>query len=235
MNWITKKIVLVGLTELLGGMPKTEDLIRGQMSSKAVRLKAKALGRDPERIVAENLAAMGVAPPETGAATEAQAEAVGEEVDELMDEEKVSCGFRRNPEGLLCLGAHQIQSMLIDCATTLGLSRKTRGLKDLLTRGLQAYQGTPGGPLLILRSAGATPTIPTGTLEWGSSVQDRAGRRSVLRRYDYLLPWELEFAARWPDTKILTQEIWTDLWEMAEAQGLGAARPRGYGKFTKSD
>ena len=60
MKWIKYDVELAGETELLGGMPKTKELIEGMMSSKEIRLKAKALGRDPERIIAENIQAMGL-------------------------------------------------------------------------------------------------------------------------------------------------------------------------------
>jgi len=117
LSWITYQVSLTGITELLGGMPKTEDLIAGQMASKEVRLRAKATGRDPERIVAANMVAMGL---EAG-------------VEEQMDEEKMSCGFRKH-RGQLCLGSHQIPSLLLDCATTSRLSRTRPGLVDLLNR-----------------------------------------------------------------------------------------------------
>jgi CRISPR/Cas system CSM-associated protein Csm4 (group 5 of RAMP superfamily) len=45
------------------------------------------------------------------------------------------------------------------------------------------------------------------------------------------MPWLLDFKISYPHTKVITEAIWDDLWEMAEVQGLGAARPRGYGKF----
>jgi hypothetical protein len=215
MNWITYRFRLTGTTELLGGMPKTENLIRAQMSSKEVRITAKMHGRDPEKIIAENMQAMGIEPGQTA-----------EE-----EEKSMSCGFRRNPAGVLCLGGHQITSLLIDCATTLGLSRKVRGLKDLLTRGLIVLDA-PGNLLPIANGTGEPATEETGTREWGSTITDRMGTRSILRRYDYLLPWAVQAGAKFPDTSILTKEVWGDLWEMAEAQGLGSARPRGYGRFT---
>ena len=219
LTWITYGVRLAGITELLGGMPKTEDLIRGQMASKEIRLKAKVLGRDPESIIAENMVAMGITPGEES----------GEEKS-AEEEERMSCGFRASLEGTLCLGAHQIPSMLIDCATTLKLSVPVRGLKDLLTRGMRV---TGISPILlaVLDAEGNPVHEPIGQMEWGSQIQDRMGRRAILRRYNYVMPWLLDFTIAYPNTKIVTEAIWADLWEMAEVQGLGAARPRGYGKF----
>lgn len=227
MKYITYTVEVEGITELLGGMPKSEKLIEGMMSSKEVRLRAKALGRDPERIIAENIAAMGLdkTPPET------------EALEEALDEEKMSCGFRASSDGHLCLGAHQIRSMLVDCATTLKYSRQYQGLKDLLTRGLQAIdptlakrQGVDASLLRILGEKGPV-SQPTGERTWGSQISDRMGRRAILRRYDFVFPWKLAFRVRFPATGVMTRLIWEDLWRMAEVQGLGAARPRGYGKF----
>lgn len=215
LTWIAYRVELIGSTELLGGMPKTQELIAGQMASKEMRLKARALGRDVESIIAENMAAMGI-----------------EENDNTeLDEDKMSCGFRKNTCGYLCLGAHQIPSMLIDCATTLKLSRSVSGLKDTLTRGTQVFQ--PSLTLIpILDDRGEAVKEPTETLEWGSQIQDQKGKRAILRRYDYVFPWRLSFSIRYPGTGIITQTIWEDLWAMAEVQGLGAARPRGYGRFS---
>jgi hypothetical protein len=211
MDWITYDVTLTGITELLGGMPKTQALIEGQMSSKEIRLKAKALGRDPERIIAENLNAMGL---EDG-------------LDEITDEEKMSCGFRKTADGSLALGSHQIPAMLIDAATTLRYSRKHIGLKDLLTRGLVVLPL----PLVPIHSTGEQVSHPTTILEWGSQIKDRMGTRAILRRYDAIMPWALHMTVQYPDTGLITKAIWSDLWEMGGHQGLGAARPRGYGKF----
>ncbi len=216
MKWITYDVELAGETELLGGMPKTKELIEGMMSSKEIRLKAKALGRDPERIIAENMQDMG---------------APGEVPEELLEQEKMACGFRQSPEGYLALGAHQIPSMLIDAATTLKLSTKVRGMKDTLTRGTTAWQEGRGRLLLIVDGTGGEITEPTGTREWGSQIKDRMGSRAILRRYDYVHPWGLSFRIRYVDNEIITQAAWADLWELACVQGLGAARPRDYGKF----
>jgi len=213
MKWKTHQMRLIGTNELLGGMPKKEDLIEGQMSSKAIRIKAKGLGRDPEAIIAENMVAMGIEPGESG-----------------VDEKSMACGFRRAPSGTLCLGAHQIGSMLTDCATTLRLSRRVMGLKDLLTRGLEVQTEWPN-LIPILNGENVPVTEPSGTLEWGLLIRDRMGSRAILRRYDYVMPWSLKFTVRFADTGIMTGDIWADLWEMAMVQGLGAARPRGYGRF----
>lgn len=211
VDWIKYEIELRGLTPLLGGMPKTEDLIRAQMSSKEIRLRAKVLSRDPEKIIAENLISMGIE----------------EGIETICDEEKLSCGFRCTPEGLLAIGSHQLPSMLIDAATTLQYSRKHRGLKDLLTRGLVVEPF----PMIVILSTNHTVTSPTETLEWGSQVRDRMGSRAILRRYDSIDPWEVSCTIRFPNTAILTQAIWSDLWEMGGHQGLGSARPRGFGRF----
>jgi hypothetical protein len=217
MKWIHWTVELAGINEILGGMPKSEDLIVGQMASKEIRLRAKAMGRDPERIIADNLNTIGI---EAG-------------MEEIVDEEKMSCGFRRSADQALCLGAHQIQSLLLDAMTTLRLGQKVRGLKDTLARGTLVTQpGTEPGLLKMQGDSAGTVEQPTGTLEWGSQVTDRSGSRAILRRYDYVKPWRLAFTVKYPDTGILTVEIWKDLWEMSEVQGLGAARPRGYGKFS---
>ena len=110
-------------------------------------------------------------------------------------------------------------------------SIKIRGLKDQLTRGLQIISGIPN--LIPLCGAdGEYRTEPTGVLEWGSSITDRMGTRSILRRYDYVLPWALCVRIRYADVGLITDAVWSALWDMgANMQGLGAARPRGYGKF----
>ena len=215
LSWITYQVSLTGITELLGGMPKTEDLIAGQMASKEVRLRAKATGRDPERIVAANMVAMGL---EAG-------------VEEQMDEEKMSCGFRKH-RGQLCLGSHQIPSLLLDCATTSRLSRTRPGLVDLLNRGtITSQHGCEDhGDACPFLALGVSE--PTGVLEWGHQVKDRAGSRAVLRRYDYLHPWSLECFVKYLDNGVVTKQVWDNLWELAQIQGLGAARPRNYGKFS---
>jgi len=233
MKWTTYSVVLEGITELLGGMPKDPKLITAMMSGKAIRLKAKALGRDPEKIIAQNLVSMGwdpeavVAPvePETGEPKEATA------IQQQLSEEKLACTFRRTPDGVLAVGAHQIPSLLTDCATTLKLSRTVPGLKDTLTRGLECWQ-RPGDTLLELFDAEGPCLAPHGKpLEWGSQIQDRMGRRAILRRYDWMLPWVLTFTVRFVANETITKARWDDLWELGAIQGLGAARPRGYGKF----
>lgn len=222
MKWIQYSVELEGITELLGGMPRDPKLIEGMMSSKEVRLRAKTLGRDPERIIAENLKDMG--------ADQTETEVNEDAMEKALDEERMACTFRRTADGILALGAHQIPALLIDCATTLKLSRKVPGLKDTITRGTEVWQAQ-GQHLLRLSDAAGPAATPHGTLEWGSQIQDRMGRRAILRRYDYLLPWSLAFQVRYVDNGILTKEHWADLWELAAVQGIGAARPRGYGKF----
>lgn len=213
--WITYRIEMHGITELLGGMPKKVDLIEGQMSSKEVRLRAKATWRDPERIIAENIAAMGLEPG----------------IEAETDAEQMSCGFRSH-NGDLCLGSHQIGALLLDCATTTKMSRKVFGLVDLLNRGIVSWQdGCPEhGSLCPFLLLGVQ--APTGVLEWGHQVKDRAGSRAILRRYDYVHPWSLSCNVKYLDTGVMTAQVWDNLWGIAGIQGLGAARPRNYGRFS---
>ena len=231
MKWIQYSVMLEGITELLGGMPKDPKLIQAMMSGKAIRLKAKALGRDPEKIIAQNLLSMGW-DPEAAAPEETPGDpAEPTAIQQQLAEEKLACTFRRTPEGVLALGAHQVPSLLIDCATTLKLSTTVKGLKDTLTRGLEGWQRR-GDPLLELFDAEGPCLAPHGKpLEWGSQIQDRMGRRAILRRYDWILPWVLTFSVRFVDNGTVTEARWNDLWELAAVQGLGAARPRGYGRF----
>lgn len=225
MNWkefgenatmpvIAWSVRLQGVTPLLGGMPKTQNLIEGQMASKEVRLRAKEKGRAVESIVAENMEAMGL---DAGDVVEA-------------DEERASCGFRTNADGLLCVGGHQIPAMLIDAATSLKLTRTVRGLKDILDRNMRVY--CDGNLLPVLNGTGKPITEPTGTEEWGAQIKDRMGSRAILRRYDYVEPWALTFTIDYPDTSVITKAVWAQLWQAAERQGFGAARPKGYGRFT---
>jgi hypothetical protein len=219
------EIHLEGETQLLGGMPKKEQLIYEMMKNKEIRLKAKALGRSVESIVAENLAAMGFSPGKEATDLDEKA---AEAADTL---ESMSCGFRKSPAGNLSLGAHQIPSMLIDCATSLRMTRAVIGIKDLITRNTVCWQEGTGAPVLELISEGEPVPEAQGTLEWGSPVTDRQGTRSILRSYDFIMPWTLRFYLAFPDTNLMTNQMFENLWELSQIHGLGAARPRNFGKF----
>jgi hypothetical protein len=220
--WKIYDVKMTGINELLGGMPKTQELIEGMMSAKETRIKAAIMGRDPEKIIADNLKAMGV-----------NAE---EEIEEILKEEKLSCGFRKDPSGSVCVGGHQIPSMLIDCASSLKFTTKYRGFKDVLTRNTDCFQSGNDPCLLKITRSDAPLTEPDGTLEWGSQVRDRMGSRAILRRYDYVMPWEIACTIRLLDNGSVPNkewdEVWAQLWEVAQVQRFGAARPRGYGRFT---
>ena len=140
----------------------------------------------------------------------------------LSDQEEAAwSGFRKDAEGIY-IAAHQIPAMLHDAANLLQLHKEVQGLKNTLTRGVYVrpdhvhFKDKP---------------MPDGSEEWGARVQGIRGPRSILQKHDYVENAEVEFTVSVIDNGKLSEKNLRRMFYVSQEMGMGAARPRGYGKF----
>jgi len=173
-----------------------------------------------------------------------------EKVLDLEEEtEQVWCGFRRNGHGIY-IRDFQIEALLSQCGTTLGITVNTRGSKGIIQHGL--HVGPRAIHFLDKPKADGFDDI-------AGHVMTPQGKRSILKRCDFVLHAELTFElkllkygppklkpaaeAKIPDkpkvrepkergiqNKLSEKDILTML-HLGQENGLGSCRSMGGGKF----
>jgi len=173
-----------------------------------------------------------------------------EKVLDLTEEtEQVWCGFRANGKGIF-LRDFQIEALLSQCATTLGITMATRGSKGIIQHGLHV------GPREIHFK---DRKEPDGFDDIAGHVMTPQGKRSILKRCDFVQGAEITFQlkllkygppklktdaeAKIPDkptakqpkekgiqTKLSEKDL-LDMLHLGQENGLGSCRSLGGGKF----
>lgn len=180
--------------KLLGGVPKNPEMIKGWLNAKVSKGELTASEQE----------------------ISAMAAATGEEMAATTQENKSWTGFKKDDNGLYIEG-RQIKAMMKECATTLKLMVKHRGLKQVL------QHGTVIKPQRIYLGK----KEPDGYEE---SVC-HTWRGSALKRNDFVEGCTIEFQIWVVNTNILTKKRVKTLFELGQENGLGASRSQDYGKF----
>lgn len=190
-----------------GGIPKNREMLEAWVAAK---------GEHPREPLEEKLKSIEIY------------EQMAKEEDHEHDiEEKIEqayCGFRINEKGIF-LREFMIESLIKVCGTTLGLFTKQRGSKGIAQHGLFIDPKE----IHFLNK-----TMPDGYEDFAGTVQTMQGKRSVLKRYDYVENGEIEFII-----KLLQKQYQTKLTEknlhlllhLGQENGIGSARTLGGGKF----
>lgn len=185
--------------KLLGGIPKSEKLIEGWLQT----LRSDKFNeRGEEATLGDEVATT-----------------IYDEI-EVEKEEKAWTGFKRDDKGLY-IEARQIEAMLKECATTLGLTVKIKGFRQHLQHGTFVQP-----PRLHLGK-----TEPDGYEELVGHVSGPRGKRAILKRHDYVERPTLEFEVWSVDNGKMKEEHLRKLFALGQENGLGCSRSQGYGKF----
>ncbi len=146
-----------------------------------------------------------------------------EKVLDLEEEtEQVWCGFRRNGEGIY-IRDFQVEALLSQCGTTLGITVKTRGSKGIIQHGL--HVGPREIHFLDKHEADGYDDI-------AGHVMTPQGKRSILKRCDYVRHAELSFELKLLEgQKKLTEKDLLKMLHLGQENGLGSCRSMGGGKF----
>ncbi len=149
-----------------------------------------------------------------------------EVLDLVEEEELVSCGFRRNDKGIF-LRDFQIEALLKQCGTTLGIFVASRGSKGIAQHGLFV---TPRE----LHFEDKTKEDGTETI--AGHVMTAQGKRSILKQVEYVTGAALIFTLRLlKDQKKLTEESLLKMLHLGQNNGIGSCRSLGGGKFDVID
>lgn len=210
---------------VLGGMPKNPEIVAAWLAAMEANPKLKS-----------DLASQYGAPatPEGYAKEVKLATYEGDEP--TQEEERVWCGFRENEVGLY-LAPHQVVAALMDSASSSRLTTSRVGSKNIIARNLWVRDaGAPSNPLTSPLYFRPMKRTADGRDEFGSRVNTPKGPRSTLHRYDYIEGAEMEWIISvlpvgGKDGSFIREQELRGLLAIAQEHGLGAARPRGYGRF----
>jgi len=159
-----------------------------------------------------------------------------EEKEQVLDfqeeEERAWCGFRQNGDGIY-LREFQIEALLSQAATTLGITTTSRGSKGIIQHGLFV------NPREIHFTDKADPD---GSQDIAGHVMTAQGKRSILKRSDFVEPgtravFSLKMlkAPRKEDKGFGQKKLnWDQVAAMlhnGQDNGIGSCRKLGGGKF----
>lgn len=228
------------IDRVLGGQPKSEEVMRKWLEGKLTR-EAKAAEKrgqpfpDEEQrqeiidIQASNMA--------------------GQSVDEIIDagEDRAWTGFPMDEEGPW-LGNYQVEACIRDILTSLGITVNKRGLKQTKQHLTQVWACDEAGDILLgaqgrrLRfyKNGELVRAPEGYVEMTAHVMTAQGPRAVLKRHDYIERASVSFLLTTARKSDMAKREGAHLGEKDIAKvlsymtgnGLGCSRSQGYGKFT---
>ena len=202
---------------LMGGIPKNPDLIgdwlKARMPSDAAIINRRAAGE-----------------------TISSVETLAKEVEETIEavEERAWTGFQSDDNGLFVRQDH-VKAHLKDCANVL------RGLAEVTAfRSKVADRVFPEPPRIYLYSQVA-PAIginegdvfsePDGYWEHPVHVMTPRGKRSALKRTDYVSQPMIRLNLRVLDDKTITEKHLRDILEYGSVHGFGAERSLGNGQY----
>lgn len=209
--------------KLMGGIPKDPKIVQGWLRSKAGVTEADELARFAARTMEENGAELGLSPT---ALAEMEAEQIFDHLETAAEgyaAEKQTCGFKVDDEGLY-IEDRQIKAMLKESTNVLFAGERwgktKKGPKSFVAervfvRPRRIHLGVmePDGVELVC-----------------GHVTDKMGKRSTLGYHEYVerptIDIELEVVR-----DELTSAQWPQLWLHAQANGLGALRSQGFGRF----
>lgn len=204
--WSNYVVRLEVLDRIYGGLPKNPELIEGF-------LKGKGVPDEAAKEMAPKIAA----------------EIAAENVE---TEERMWTTFKRDAVGLY-IETRQIKALLKEAVGETEMW-KQQGLAGLKSRvGGAVFPKGQGGAdqtRLYLFRNGTAVKDPDGFDETVGHVSGPQGKRSILKRKDYVLKPTIEFTLRVANPRV-KGEILRTLFEVGEELGLGADRSQEHGKF----
>lgn len=148
-----------------------------------------------------------------------------EEIDLIEEEKKAWTGFKIDDRGVY-IDSYQIKGLIKEVCKVLRLYVKNKGLKTLIESGFFVYPAK----IYLMRDGDIIKQVD-GYDEDTAVVNGMAGKRSILKRADYVLEPEIIFEIHYFNTGILTEKILYLILEAGEKVGLGTNRHLGAGQF----
>lgn len=183
-----------------GGIPKSPELIKNWIEAK---------GEMPRESMEEKLEAMA-------------------SQDLIEEEERAWTGFRSDETGLY-LRDFQIEAMIKQAGTVLGIFVKSRGSKTIAQEGLHVQS-----PRIYLCDQDSRPIQePHGSEDVPGHVMTMQGKRSILRRMDYCDPGTIvHFSLKMVkgQNKLKVDDL-KKMVHIGQDLGLGSKRSLSGGKF----
>ncbi len=143
-------------------------------------------------------------------------------LDLVEEEELVSCGFRSNDNGIF-LRDFQVEALLKQCGTTLGIFVKERGSKGIVQHGLTIR---PRELYFVDK------VKPDGVETIAGHVMTAQGKRSILKQVEYVTRASLVFRLQLLNNqKKLTEAHLLEMLHLGQNNGIGSCRSLGGGKF----
>lgn len=216
--FITRKVTIVFKDKLLAGLPARGDALDFWIAQ-------KHMSEEDAKVFKTRIAA--------GLLTD-------DEREEITNTSR--CIFERDAQGKLVVWHGNVKAMLREVFTTIGLTQKAPGREksNPSAGGKQVVQHMVHvSPLHIpVCRNGEQLSQPDGLFPKVKHIEDKAGRRSALGEYEYVLHGEMTFTVRWPagwkkerDGSIFTEDEIKRVFACAQLDGLGASRSQGHGTF----
>jgi hypothetical protein len=190
---------------LVGGVPSDPKVAEGW-----IRTKVQGTEERIQNLIAETIVDRGVS---------------AEEAVRIVNEMKNLNGFKRTPEGELCIEGRQLKAMLKEAVSVAAGAAKIKQTGWGVTR--KWIKGFFPEHVFVVE--GIVPlgvTSPTGILQNfphthnGSSIQYQEYVTDVKLSFTVITDWKF------------TKKEWEMIWTTAEKQGLGSSRSQGYGIFS---
>lgn len=167
----------------------------------------------------------------TGCDDKITKEQVEAALDLVVDEtaEKSWVGFHGDDKGLF-IAANNAKAMLKQSASMLGILKKKRGSKQIVSEGMEV-KAVDGTDRIYFDK-----TAPDGVDERPIHVQTAQGPRAALKRSDYVEGVEIMFSI-WvlktapAETRHIGEQDLVQILTFSQENGLGADRSQGAGKF----
>jgi len=148
------------------------------------------------------------------------AEKVKGEMDLIEETERVWSGFLTDENGLYLRDFH-IKAMLKQCGQLLGIYTKKRGSKNIVK------EGTFIKPVKIYLGR----EKPDGSEDICGHVMTMQGKRSILKRSDFVAQAEVHFEIWSLDVNKVAGEDFKQMLELGQEVGMGSNRFMESGKF----
>ena len=209
------------LGKLMGGVPKSADLIEGWIRSQA----GVTDEQEVRRMVLRTLEEQGI---EIGDALvqeqvgDALYEAIKLTAEQRAGEQQTT-GFKTNEQGVY-IEARQVKAMIRE-AVNIGFAAQRWGPTN---KGPKSF--TAERVFVYPDEINLGRDEPDGTERVIGHIQDKLGKRSTLGYHEYVERPVVFFTVEVLDNSI-KDEWWARVWVIAERNGLGALRSQGYGQF----
>ncbi|MDP2661283.1 MAG: hypothetical protein Q8R28_11210 [Dehalococcoidia bacterium] len=206
--------LLIG--RLMGGIPKSKDLIAGWLEVR--KPTEPELARQRARAATAESIGIPTPMPTLVELAEQVVEALPDT--ETTAEDKVWCGFKGNDQGLYVDGYH-LKSHLKDCAEILRKYTEVGAQKAKTADRLFVVE-----PRLYLGKG-----EPDGFWEHPVHVRTAQGPRSALKRTDYVVDVLITATLRVLNDGTITEALLRQFFDFGSIKGFGAERGLGEGRY----